>query len=410
MDVVGALVGIDDFQIDHVACDPEFVGDTVAAEHVTGLAGDVERLAAGVALDDRGQLDRRVAVVLQPTQPQAGLQSEADLGQHVGQLLLDQLVGGQGTAELAAVEHVLARSAVAGFGGAEGAPGDAETGRVEAGEGALQAAHAGHQLFCRHEDLIHHDLAGDRCTQADLAVDRRRAEALGPLLEYESADLIVIGLGPDDEDVGDRRIGDPHLRAAEQVAAVHRTGTGCHRAGVGAVIGLGQAEASDPLAGREPRQVLALLLLGAEFVDRHHHQRGLDAHHRAIAGIHRLDLARDQAIADVVEAGATVLFGNGRAEQAEFAHLVEDVAIGMLVAKCVLDPWLKALGGVGEGGLPHHPFLFAQLLRQIEGVVPIEDAGGGVCHVFLLVRARSHRVMNAESGAILGATRRRHNR
>ena len=46
---------------------------------------------------------------------------------------------------------------------------------------------------------------------------------------------------------------------------------------------------------------LLLLLLGAELVDRHHHQRGLHAHHRAVAGVDALDLARDQAVADVVE-------------------------------------------------------------------------------------------------------------
>ena len=389
MDVVGAFVGIDDFQIDQVAGDPEFVGDAVAAEHVAGLAGNVEGLAAGVALDDRGQLDRRIAFFLQPAQAQAGLQSEADLGQHVRQLLLDQLVGGQGAPELLAVEHVLARGAIAGFGGAEGAPGDAEAGRVEAGEGAFQSANARHQLFFRHEDLVHHDLAGDRCAQADLAVDRRRAEALGSFLEDEPANLVVVGLGPDDEDVGNRRIGDPHLAAAEPIAAVHRAGAGGHRAGIGAVVRFRQPEAADPFAGRQLGQVFLLLRFGAELVDRHHHQRGLDAHHRPVAGVHRLDLARDQAVADVVEAGAAILLRDGRTEQAEFAHLVEDASIGVLVAKCVLDPRLKALGGVGEGGLPHHPFLFAQLLRQIEGVVPIEYAGIGVCHVFLLVRARS---------------------
>jgi hypothetical protein len=38
------------------------------------------------------------------------LQAQRDLGLHVGQLLLDQLVGGQRAAELLAVQRVLARA------------------------------------------------------------------------------------------------------------------------------------------------------------------------------------------------------------------------------------------------------------------------------------------------------------
>jgi hypothetical protein len=40
------------------------------------------------------------ALVLHAAQAQAALQAERDLGLHVGQLLLDQLVGGQRAAEL----------------------------------------------------------------------------------------------------------------------------------------------------------------------------------------------------------------------------------------------------------------------------------------------------------------------
>jgi urease beta subunit len=75
------------------------------------------------------------------------------------------------------------------------------------------------------------------------------------------------------------------------------------------------------------------LRLGAELVDRHHHQRGLHAHHRAVAGIDALDFARDQAVGHVVQAGAAVLFGNGRAEQAQFAHLAEDGGVHLFVAE-----------------------------------------------------------------------------
>ena len=60
-----------------------------------------------------------------PAEPQRAVQAERDLGLHVGELLLHQLIGGERPAELLAVEHVLPRAVPAEFGGAHGAPGDA---------------------------------------------------------------------------------------------------------------------------------------------------------------------------------------------------------------------------------------------------------------------------------------------
>ena len=70
MDVVCAFVGIDHLQIHHVTDDAEFVGNAVAAEHVARTARDVKRLAAGIALHDRGDLDRGRAVILHPAEAQ----------------------------------------------------------------------------------------------------------------------------------------------------------------------------------------------------------------------------------------------------------------------------------------------------------------------------------------------------
>ena len=64
----------------------------------------------------------------------------------------------------------------------------------------------------------------------------------------------------------------------------------------------------------------------AERVDRIHHQRRLHGKRRAVAGIDPLHLARDQAVADVVHAGAAVAFQGG-AEEAHLAHLVHDLAV-----------------------------------------------------------------------------------
>ena len=190
----------------------------------------------------------------------------------------------------------------------------------------------GQQIFFRDDGAVEHDLAGDRGAQRQLALDLRRGETLGAAFDDEAADLAV-ELRPDHGDVGDRRVGDPHLGAGEAIAAGDFLGAGDHRAGIGAVVGLGEAEAADEFAGGELRQIFAALRFGAVGVDRVHDQRGLHRHRRAVAGIDPLDLARDQAVGDVAEAGAAVFLRDGRAEQAERAHLADDRRIVAFVAE-----------------------------------------------------------------------------
>src|SRR4029453_9420025 len=131
-------------------------------------------------------------------------------------------------------------------------------------------------------------------------------------------------------DVGDRRVGDPHLAALEDVAAGGLGRAGAHAGGIGAGVGLGQAEAADPLAARQLGQELLPLGLRAVGVDRVHDQARLHAHGGAVAGVHALDLAGDQAVADIVHAGAAIAVDGG-AEQAELAQLVHDRAVEALV-------------------------------------------------------------------------------
>src|SRR3954470_17204484 len=100
------------------------------------------------------------------------MQSERNLGLHVGELFLHQLVGGTRASELLAFEDVLARAVPAVFGRAERTPRDAVARRIEASERAFQAAHFWESVFFRAEDVVHHDLARDGSAQADLAVDR----------------------------------------------------------------------------------------------------------------------------------------------------------------------------------------------------------------------------------------------
>src|SRR3954451_7166036 len=63
VDVVRALVGVHGLEVLRDAHDVVFLLDAVAAVHVASLAGDVERLAAVVALDQRDRLRRELALV-----------------------------------------------------------------------------------------------------------------------------------------------------------------------------------------------------------------------------------------------------------------------------------------------------------------------------------------------------------
>ena len=127
------------------------------------------------------------------------------------------------------------------------------------------------------------------------------AQALPALLEHEAADRACVVLGPDHEDVGDRAVADPHFRTAEAVATCNLARARDQPTRVGTMVRLGQAEAADPFAAGELGQVLLPRRLIAKLIDGGHHQRRLNAHHRAVAGIDALDFARDQPIADAVQ-------------------------------------------------------------------------------------------------------------
>ncbi|MNO70789.1 hypothetical protein D3C76_616850 [compost metagenome] len=130
------------------------------------------------------------------------------------------------------------------------------------------------------------------------------------------------------------------------------------------MVRLGQAETTDPLATGQLGQVLLFGGFGTEFVDRHHDQRRLHAHHRAVAGVDTLDLTGNQAVADVVQATATVLLGNGGTEQAHFAHFAEDRRVGVLVTEGFQHAWSQLVLGELLGAVAHHALFRGELLIQ----------------------------------------------
>ena len=204
-------------------------------------------------------------------------------------------------------------------------------------------------------------------------MDRRGGESLPALLQHETADVALIVLGPDHEYVGDGAVGDPSLAAGEAIAPLDFAGAGHHGSGVGAMIGFGKAETADPLAAGKLGQVLLLGCLIAERIDRHHHQRRLHAHHRAVTGVDALDFPGDQAVADIVESASAVLLGDGGAEQASLTHLAEDRRVGLLVAEGLQHAGRKLVGGELGGTLLHHALFVAELPVEKQRVLPMES-------------------------------------
>src|ERR1051326_244175 len=102
-------------------------------------------------------------------------------------------------------------------------------------------------------------------------------------------------------------------------------GGGDHAGGVRAVIGLGESEAPDHFAARHLRQPLFSLVLGAEGIDRVHHQRALHRRERPHARIAPLELLHDQPIRDVIQPRAAILFREIRAEEAELRHAGDEL-------------------------------------------------------------------------------------
>ena len=151
-----------------------FLRYAVAAVHVARGPRDIERLADIVALDDRDHVGRGAAIVEQAADPQAGLQPQRDVGQHVGELPLVELVGGERLAELVPVEAVLPGGVHAELRRAERAPADAVARAVEAAERSFQPLYAGQQRVFAHLDIVHDDHAGGGCAQGKLALDLGR--------------------------------------------------------------------------------------------------------------------------------------------------------------------------------------------------------------------------------------------
>ncbi len=143
---------------------------------------------------------------------------------------------------------------------------------------------------------------------------------------------------------------DPGLVAVDlvDVALAHRAGL--QRSEIGAGVGLGEHRRRQDFAGRDLRQPLGLLLVGAAAED----QLGCDLRaraERAHADIAARKLLGDDAHRLLAEPHPAERLGDGQAEHAQLGHLrndlERDVAVGAVPAMRVVDD-------LAVGKLAHH--------------------------------------------------------
>ncbi|MCY1541492.1 hypothetical protein D9M68_771880 [compost metagenome] len=122
-------------------------------------------------------------------------------------------------------------------------------------------------------------------------------------------------------------VGDESLAAVEQVAAVGLfDGRGLHALQVAAGRGLAHGDGAHHLARGQPRQVLALLRLGAVAQDVRRHDLAVQAEADAAHARSR-DLFHLRHRIQLVSAGAAIGLGHGHAEETVFAGLAPDFAV-----------------------------------------------------------------------------------
>src|SRR5438445_9905804 len=74
------------------------------------------------------------------------------------------------------------------------------------------------------------------------------------------------------------------------------------------MVGLGEPEATNELAGCELGQVFAALLFRSIGINGVHDERRLHAHGRSITGVDALDLPRDQPVCNMTQLAAAIAF------------------------------------------------------------------------------------------------------
>ncbi len=167
----------------------------------------------------------------------------------------------------------------------------------------------------------------------DVAADRQPGRAL---FHDERADAAVrrrgrrVGLRQQQEHVRPAPVGDPHLRAVDDVRVAVAPRRRRDRLQVGARVRFREADAGARFALREPRQETLLLIRGA-VLRQHVAEHEVRAEDAREAHPPARQLLEDDGEGGVVDVAAAVLLGDVEAEQAQRLHRLDE-RVRVLVA------------------------------------------------------------------------------
>ncbi len=186
-----------------------------------------------------------------------------------------------------------------------------------------------HQVFGRHFAVFKHQFGGRRSAHAHLLQLARHGKPGELLFHDEGADpfgpFVRVGLGVNQQGVGDGTVGDEDLGAVENVFVALFDGPGAHAHGVGTGIGFGEPQGADLLSVDQRRQVLLLEHLIGVFVDIVGAKVGMSPVGHGQPGTETAHLFDGQGLHKHIAAQTTVFFIHGDAENADFGTFLEKV-------------------------------------------------------------------------------------
>ena len=229
----------------------------------------------------------------------------------------------------------------------------------------MALANFAEQVLDGHLAIVQDERTSGRSANAHFVLFRADGKSRKSSFDQERRKLLAVDFREHREQVGKARVGNPHLLAVEDVvlAVGRKHGTGAAIEGVGAGTRFRQGVRAHNFSRGEARQVLFLLLFGAEIND----GQQTDAAVRAPGGGKPAvlgDMVGDDGGGDFVHFEPAIGFGNFDSAQAEVAGFFQQVARNREIL--VFD--FIGLGKnlvVGKlfGGLPNHVLLLGKIFR-----------------------------------------------
>src|SRR5918998_1802521 len=312
LDRVGALVGVDDLHVREVPGYVVLEKNAVAAHDVPRLGAHLLSFAGVVHLGQGGHGACHLAPLLELGEAEAHELHVGYLGEHGGELGLDELEARYGLAELHPLFGVVQRRLVRGDGVPYRLPGHPTARRREHLVRVLERVGAFEPVSGRDANVLQMYVRLPHGALAHLAHYELRGVAgvvlpVLVLLQHKGLDLPVLDAArPDDDDVGEGGVADQAFLTVQPPLVAVPARRGLEHHGVGAVIRLGQAPGPDLFHPRHLREPPLLLLLRAADRHRPHREPRVDPEERVQAPVPARHLYRHEPSRKLAHPGTPV--------------------------------------------------------------------------------------------------------